>query len=95
MTRSGREGNRLREGSGSNARIGGQLYRLNRAGAVDSPAPAGIACALGFFTMGLLALPDDAPLHPVLGLVQRIVVTTWLATVVVLSVQLLREPRRA
>lgn len=56
---------------------------------------AGTACALGFFTMGLLALPDDAPLHPVLGLVQRIVVTTWLATVVVLSIQLLREPRRA
>ena len=55
---------------------------------------AGIACTLGFFTMGLLALPEDAPLHDIVGVVQRTVVTIWLATVVVLSVQLLREPRR-
>jgi len=41
-----------------------------------------------------LARPADAPLHPWLGLIQRVILAVWLAAIVVLAVRLHRHTRR-
>jgi hypothetical membrane protein len=37
---------------------------------------AGLLAFAGFVTLGVLAIPDDAPLHPYAGLAQRVVILT-------------------
>lgn len=55
---------------------------------------AGIAAVALFFVNGLLVIPDDAPLHPWAGLVQRVVVLVVLfPCIVVLALRLHRVMR--
>ena len=50
----------------------------------------GIALLAGFLVVVALARPAGAPLHDWLGLVQRLVLTVWLACIVVLALRLRR-----
>jgi hypothetical membrane protein len=55
----------------------------------------GLVAVVGFVVLGVLAIPDDAPLHEWAGLAQRIVVLAVLFPCrVLLSVRLLRLSRR-
>ena len=52
---------------------------------------AGLAALIGFFAMGLLVMPDDAPLHDVAGLAQRALILVVLFPArVVISIRLLQ-----
>lgn len=55
---------------------------------------AGIATLALFGVFAALALPEDGPLHPWLGAVQRVTVGVWFAGVLVLAVRLLHAERR-
>ena len=56
---------------------------------------AGVAGLLGFVAMGILVMPDDAPLHEWAGLAQRMLILLVLFPCrVVLSMRLLRVARR-
>lgn len=48
----------------------------------------GIAMALLFPVMGLLAIPDNGPLHPWAGLLQRVICAVWFTCIVVLATRL-------
>ena len=50
----------------------------------------GIAVLLLFITIRLLAVDDDAPLHPWAGLLQRILCALWFTCTIVLAVRLRR-----
>jgi hypothetical membrane protein len=55
---------------------------------------AGLVALAGFVVMGVLAIPDDAPLHDWAGLAQRVVILVVLfPTRIVLSLQLLKVAR--
>jgi hypothetical protein len=58
-------------------------------GLAPYPLVAGVVCALGF-VVGSFAARPDAPLSDVWGLVQRVLVTAWLASLLVLAVHLAR-----
>jgi hypothetical membrane protein len=48
----------------------------------------GMALFASFFALGLLALRPGAPLHELLGLLQRLVLAAWLPCLVVLALRL-------
>jgi hypothetical membrane protein len=50
----------------------------------------GIAIVVLFVLLGNAAMPDDSPLHPWAGLLQRIVLAVWFPCIVVLATRLLR-----
>jgi hypothetical protein len=52
--------------------------------------PSGIAIVALFLTIGAVAIPPDAPLHPWLGLLQRLTLALWFAATIVLAFRLLR-----
>lgn len=55
---------------------------------------AGSATLVFFVVFAALALPEDGPLHPWLGVVQRAAVGVWFAGVLILAVRLLRAEQR-
>jgi hypothetical membrane protein len=59
-------------------------------GLVPYTLGTGIASLVLFGVVGALAVPADAPLHPWLGLVQRLVLAVWLPCIVVLALRLRR-----
>lgn len=48
----------------------------------------GIVMALLFPVMGLLAIPDNGPLHAWAGLLQRVICAVWFTCIVVLATRL-------
>ncbi len=48
----------------------------------------GLAMALLFPVMGILAIPDDGPLHRWAGLLQRVICAIWFTCIVVLATRL-------
>ncbi len=56
---------------------------------------SGIAVVVLFLMTGALAIPPDAPLHPWLGLLQRVTLAVWFPATVVLAVRLLHVARAA
>jgi hypothetical membrane protein len=58
-------------------------------GVAGYTAASGLAMLVLFFALGLLAVPDEAPLHRWAGLGQRLVVLIWFACTIVDAVRLL------
>jgi hypothetical protein len=55
---------------------------------------AGLLAFAGFLTLGVLAIPDDAPMHPYAGLAQRVVIlTVTFPCLVALALRLRRMAR--
>lgn len=54
---------------------------------------SGVGVLVLFFVVSGLAFSDSAPLHPWLGVVQRLLVAVWFACTAVLAVRLLRLAR--
>ena len=55
----------------------------------------GLVMTLMFVVMGALAVPDDAPLHPWFGLLQRLVLVVWFPCTILVSIRLLRVANAA
>jgi hypothetical protein len=56
-------------------------------------AVSGVVLLVMFFGFALAVLPDDAMLHPWAGLVQRLIVATWMAWIMVAASRLRRVSR--
>jgi hypothetical membrane protein len=55
----------------------------------------GAAVLVSFVAVGVLGIPDDAPLHPWVGVLQRVIVALWFACTITLAARMWRLAPRA
>ena len=58
-------------------------------------AGCGFTIVVLFVVMAALAVPEDGPLHPWFGLLQRVVLAVWFPCTIVTAIRLLRVARRS